>query len=118
MTERSEQRETHDNDPRTHHLPRPDRLPRQEIPERQRPDHRRHQQRLDDRDPTTIQRSSLQSNANQLRDEPEQPHPARQQQHERPRPAERDPGQAERSSLPKRGSQRETDRRKKSERGS
>jgi hypothetical protein len=64
-----------------------DRLVRQEVPERQRPDDRRHEEGLDDRHAPAVERRRLEDNARDLGAEPEQPDPVREQLCERLRVA-------------------------------
>jgi hypothetical protein len=52
-----------------------DRLVGQEVPERERPDHRRDEQGLDDRDTAAIECGGLEDDARDLRAEPEEPDP-------------------------------------------
>jgi hypothetical protein len=67
----------------------------QEVAERQREHDRRHEQRLDDRQPAAIERSRLERVADQQGDGADQPRPLTGESHERHRLGERHRGEIE-----------------------
>src|SRR5262249_38754694 len=94
---------------------RPDRLMRQEVAERESPDHGRDEQGLNDRDAAPIERRRLQHDADDLRGETEQPQPPRQEHEQRSRMPEGDSGEAERRLLPEGRRERKAEGREESE---
>ena len=65
--EEGEHPEADDDDRGAEHDPPGDLLAGEEIAERQRPDHRRDEERLDDRDAPPVERRPLQQNTDDLR---------------------------------------------------
>ena len=100
----------HDHD-RADHLAATDVLLRQEVAERQREDDRRDEQRLDDRDPATIERTRLEDVAGEERERSEQPPRLPDEAQERLRVGERDLREVERPLLLQRCRKREEERR-------
>jgi hypothetical protein len=106
-----------DDDRGSQDLASPDRLVRQEVAERERPDHRRHEEGLDDRDAAPVERCRLQDDSDDLHEQPEQPDPLPQEHGERERVPEGDALEVERRLLPERRSEREADGRGQREKG-
>ena len=82
IADEHEQRKPDDDDARAQHLPPHDVLGGQPVPERQRPDDRRDEQRLDDDELAAIQRRPLRRVSEQQDDGPEQPDRNGEQPHE------------------------------------
>ena len=82
----------------------------QPVAERQGEDHRRDEQRLDDREPAAVECGGLEEVAGEQRHRAEQPHRLPGEPHERHRVAERDLGKVQRALLLKGCGQREQER--------
>src|SRR5262249_55392622 len=104
-----------DDDRSTDHLSDSDRLVCQEVAEWERPDHRRDEQRLDDRDAAAVEGGGLAADADDLRDEAEQPHPASEQDQEGLRTTKGDPLEVQPRQRPRRRGERKAPRGKERE---
>ena len=117
IAERGEPDQADDDDRGPEDLASPDRLVREEVAEREGPDHRRDEERLDDRDAAAVERRRLQHDADDLHEQPEQPDPLPEEHSERQRVPEGDALEAQRRLLPERRGEREAHGRGQREEG-
>ena len=99
------------------HLAAPHVLARQEVAERQREDNGRNEQRLDDREASSIERRGLEHIAGQQRQGADQPHPLTDEARERLGVPKRDLREVQRALLLQRRCEGEEERRHEGECG-
>ena len=110
IADAGEDRQPDDDEGGAHDVAADDLLLGEEVPQRHRPDDRRHEQRLDDGHPAAVERGGLEQDSEDLRDEAEEPDLVGQEPGERLRVARLD-AHGHRGLLPQRRREREKHRR-------